>query len=37
MALSSVSLTGCGFEFSIGNEKPIFSSEHRNRSRQGRF
>lgn len=27
MALSSVSLTGCGFEFSIGNEKPIFSSE----------
>ena len=27
IALSSVSLTGCGFEFSIGNEKPIFSSE----------
>lgn len=27
MALSSVSLTGCGFEFSIGSEKPIFSSE----------
>lgn len=27
IALSSLSLTGCGFEFSIGNEKPIFSSE----------
>lgn len=27
MALSSISLTGCGFEFNIGSEKPIFSSE----------
>lgn len=34
MALSSMSLTGCGFEFSIGSEKPIFSSEKKDTEKE---
>lgn len=34
MALSSASLTGCGFEFSVGSEKPIFSFEKKDTAKE---